>query len=95
MNTQSIDGRSRQVAEMEAPKPFAVPSLSQKPTFELIDAAELARRLNLPLSWVRSHCRRRTLDELPVVRFGKYCRFKWGSPELEEWIAAHEEQSRG
>ncbi|SPF32105.1 hypothetical protein SBA1_1030039 [Candidatus Sulfotelmatobacter kueseliae] len=95
MSAQSLDVRSSQPIEREAPKPFAVPLLSPKTTFELIDAPELAKRLNLPVSWIRAHCRRRTLDELPVVRFGKYCRFRWGSPELEKWIAAHEVSSRG
>jgi hypothetical protein len=95
VSSQSLNGRSAQLAEMEAPKPLAVQSLSLKPTFELIDADELARRLNLPVSWIRSHCRARTLDEIPTVRFGRYVRFRWGSAELERWLTAHEEGTRG
>jgi len=90
MSRQSVNGRSVQFAELEAPKAIAVHSMSPKPTFELIDANELARRLSLPASWVRSHTRRRTTDEIPAARFGRYVRFRWGSPELERWIAAHE-----
>jgi hypothetical protein len=59
-------------------------------TSELIDADELARRLNLPVSWIRSHTRQRTVDEIPTVRFGRYCRFDWTSPKLQQWIHDHE-----
>lgn len=90
MSSQSVIGRSAQLVEMEAPKTTSVQPLPQKPTFELIDANELARRLCLPASWVRSHTRARSLDEIPCVRFGRYVRFKWLSPELDRWIRAHE-----
>jgi hypothetical protein len=53
--------------------------------WEFIDSGELALRWNLPESWVRDQVRRRTPDPLPHVRFGKYVRFRWGSPELENW----------
>ncbi len=97
MSSQSVIGRSLEVAEA---RPFSTAggsSLSPKSTFggsspwELIDCPELARRLRLPESWVRSHTRSRTLDEIPSVRFGKYVRFRWGSPELERWLASHQE----
>jgi hypothetical protein len=52
---------------------------------EFIDCRELALRWNLPESWVRDQVRRRTSDALPHVRFGKYVRFRWNSPELEGW----------
>jgi hypothetical protein len=29
--------------------------------------------------------RSRSIDPIPHVRFGKYVRFRWGSPELEDW----------
>ena len=58
---------------------------------EMIDAEELARRLNLPPSWVKSHTRSRTKDEVPCMRFGRWVRFAWGSPELTKWIADHME----
>jgi hypothetical protein len=53
--------------------------------WEFIDSKELALRWNLPESWVREQVRRRIPDPLPHVRFGKYVRFRWGSPELEGW----------
>lgn len=59
--------------------------------WELIDAEELATRLNLPVSWIRSHCRNRTSDEVPCLRFGRWVRFRWGSPELEKWLRDHME----
>jgi hypothetical protein len=53
--------------------------------WEFIDSKELALRWNLPESWVREQVRRRSSDPLPHVRFGKYVRFRWGSPEVEGW----------
>jgi hypothetical protein len=58
----------------------------ESPKCEIIDAAELARRWKLPASWVREQTRSRATDPLPCVRFGKYIRFSWGSPELEKWL---------
>jgi hypothetical protein len=53
--------------------------------YEFIDSEELASRWNLPESWVREQVRARSVDPLPHVRFGKYVRFRWDSPELEDW----------
>jgi hypothetical protein len=52
----------------------------------IIDTKELASRLNLPESWIRDAVRRRAKDPIPHLRFGKYVRFAWGSPELIEWL---------
>ena len=71
-------------------QPDTKPSTSLSPTFyELIDSPELAKRLNLPESWVREYTRARVRDPIPHVRFGRYVRFEWPSPELAEWIAKH------
>lgn len=90
MSTQSLLGRSLEVVGTSALKPNAAHPMPEKSTSELIDADELARRLNLPVSWVRSHCRARTTDEIPATRFGRYVRFDWTSPKLQQWIRAHE-----
>jgi hypothetical protein len=57
--------------------------------YEVIDSAELARRWVLPVSWVRGHVRGRVTDPIPHIRFGRYVRFRWGSPEREGWLAEH------
>jgi len=57
----------------------------QPQTYEYLDCKELAGRWNLPESWIREQVRSRTDDPIPHVRFGKYVRFRWGSPELGEW----------
>jgi hypothetical protein len=54
-------------------------------SYEFVDSKELASRWNLPESWVREQVRARSADPLPHIRFGKYVRFRWGSPELEAW----------
>ncbi len=56
-------------------------------TCEFIDSQELARRWDVPVSWIRDQVRSRVQDPLPHVNFGKYVRFLWGSPELEQWLA--------
>jgi hypothetical protein len=53
--------------------------------YEFIDSKELAARWGLPESWIRERVRSRSLDPIPHVRFDKYVRFRWGSPELEDW----------
>ena len=53
--------------------------------YQFIDSKELASRWNLPETWIREQVRSRSTDPLPHVRFGKYVRFRWGSPELEGW----------
>jgi hypothetical protein len=57
------------------------------PSREMIDAEELAKRWGLPPSWVREQTRSRAADPLPCIRFGKYVRFAWLSPELEQWLS--------
>jgi hypothetical protein len=54
---------------------------------EVIDSAELAKRLNVPESWIRSRTnKKRTDDPIPHIRLGRYVRFPWGSNELREWL---------
>ena len=47
----------------------------------LIDVSEVARRLNVPRSWVYERTRRRSI---PHVRVGKYIRFRWA--DVLEWL---------
>lgn len=59
---------------------------------EIIDSIELARRWQVPVSWVRSQVqpsRTPTAEQIPHVQFGRYVRFEWGSPALEAWLAGH------
>jgi hypothetical protein len=70
-----------------------VPAVSQDASFApvlLIDSAELARRLQVPESWVRSRTRARTPKEqrIPCIRLGRYVRFDWGSNQLKVWLAS-------
>lgn len=65
------------------------------PNIEIIDAPELARRLQVPVSWVRQRATSpRFLSEqrIPHIRFGRYIRFRWGSVELIEWLEKCSEQ---
>jgi hypothetical protein len=54
---------------------------------EVIDSTELAKRLNVPESWIRSRTnKKRTSDPIPHFRLGRYVRFPWGSDELRDWL---------
>jgi hypothetical protein len=53
---------------------------------EIIDTDELAKRWRLPPSWIRDQVRSRSTDPIPCYRFGRYVRFGWGSPELDQWL---------
>lgn len=54
--------------------------------FEVIDCVELALRWKLPVTWVRDHVRVREQDPIPHLQLGKYVRFRWGAPELDNWL---------
>jgi hypothetical protein len=54
--------------------------------YEFIDCGELARRWDVPVSWIRDQVRKRAEDPLPHVSLGKYVRFLWGSPELQAGV---------
>jgi len=52
-------------------------SVSQEPI--LLDAGEVAQILRVPRSWIYSH-----LSELPVIRLGRYVRFR--RSEIERFL---------
>ncbi len=53
---------------------------------ELIDAGEIAKRWNIPESWVRDNVRERAADPIPHVKMGHYVRFEWDLPQLHAWF---------
>ena len=54
---------------------------------EVINTAELARRLGVPERWVRSRSNpKRTDDPIPHYKFGRYVQFPWGSEVLRTWL---------
>jgi predicted DNA-binding transcriptional regulator AlpA len=60
----------------------------------LLTPQQLAVRLAVPTSWIREKTRERARvrdgDPLPVVRLGKYVRFRWS--DIEAWL---DRQSKG
>jgi len=48
----------------------------------LLDAAELAERLNVPKNWPLEQAR---AGNIPHLRLGRYVRFEWSA--IEEWKA--------
>ena len=60
--------------------------ITRPATTEVIDSDELARRWSLPPTWVREQVRSRATDPIPHLRFGRYVRFQWGTPDLTAWL---------
>jgi excisionase family DNA binding protein len=54
----------------------------------LLTPIELAAQLRVPVSWIREKTRKRARvrdkDPLPVIRLGKYVRFRLA--EVEQWL---------
>lgn len=48
----------------------------------LLEAAEVAERLSVPVSWVRAETR---AGRLPHLELGRYKRYEW--PAVEAWLA--------
>jgi hypothetical protein len=67
-------------------RPIENTAKHQTVLYEVIDAAELAKRWRVPESWIREQTRSRAGDPLPCVRLGRYVRFQWDSPRLLEWF---------
>ena len=57
--------------------------------YEVIEAAELAKRWKMPVTWIYDHVRARCEDPIPHKKLGKYVRFEWGSPALVAWWERH------
>ena len=56
---------------------------------EVINSAELAKRLRVPESWVRSRRNpKRTSDPIPHYKLGRYINFPWGSSVLRNGLIA-------
>ena len=61
-------------------------NVGPEPFFEVINVEQLARRWQVPASWIREQTRNRASDRIPHVRLGRYVRFCWGSPALDKWF---------
>jgi excisionase family DNA binding protein len=48
-----------------------------QPGLQLIGVEEVAKKLGVPVSWVKEHCRPRTpkQKQIPHVKLGRYVRF--------------------
>src|SRR5271156_4313093 len=53
---------------------------------EIIDARELAKRWQVPQTWIHNWTREGyASDPIPHVKLGRYVRFEWGSRSLSDW----------
>ncbi len=82
-----VDKRIRMMPNAEETTPIS--------RCEIIDSAELARRWNVPETWIREYTRSRTKEPIPHLRLGHYVRFQWDSPELNQWLERHKNNGKG
>ncbi len=72
--------RTRNVAlsreTSDEPQSLARPTRGRLPADELLTVQDAAALLHVPVSWVYEHTRRGAPDALPVVKVGKYVRFR-------------------
>ena len=61
----------------------------QASAYELIDAVELAKRLQTTVRFIKEYSRATiTRDPIPNIRIHRRLRlYEWGSPDLNAWIA--------
>ena len=59
---------------------------------EILTPGQLAKRLQVKVSWVYEKTRNHRLEKhpLPVLRCGKYLRFSWS--EVVQWLKAQREK---
>jgi excisionase family DNA binding protein len=60
-------------------------------TEKLLTVEELAEELKTPPSWIYSRTRQTGPDSIPVIRVGKYCRFKIS--DVLAWLERKSEES--
>lgn len=57
-----------------------------EPEDHLLTVGDVARMLQVPVSWVYEHIRERCANRVPGFRLGKYWRFS--AQDVTEWIHA-------
>jgi hypothetical protein len=74
---------------------MAIAHAQQTSLYELIDAAELGRRLHVSARFIKENSRAtRTRDPIPCIRLHRRCvLYEWGSPDLNAWIARRKHKS--
>jgi hypothetical protein len=84
-------GKSKAAIGMLTPEPaISAEAHCPEPVFGavLLTPQQLAVRLAVPTSWIRektrTRARARDSDPLPVIRLGKYVRFRWS--DIEAWL---------
>ena len=55
-----------------------------QPSVQLLTVKEVAELINVPVSWVYSKTRHRTMNRIPGFRLGKYWRFR--ESDVLAWI---------
>lgn len=58
---------------------------------KLLTPAELAEMLQVPDSWVYERTRKRGPNSIPMIRVGKYCRFKFA--DVLKWLQPGKEEN--
>lgn len=57
---------------------------TQPPATASLNIVEVAKLLRVPVSWVYERARRRSFDQIPHFKLGKYLRFS--EKEIVDWL---------
>ena len=60
-------------------------------TEQLITVQGLADKLKTPVSWIYGQTRKKGPNTIPMIRVGKYCRFRLG--DVLAWLERKSEES--
>jgi excisionase family DNA binding protein len=60
---------------------------------ELLTIQEIADKLKVPISWIYARTRKRSNDNIPHIRIGKYLRFE--EAEVTTWLQSQREGYSG
>lgn len=60
----------------------------QEEVERMLTPNELAKRLQVPVSWVYSRTRVKGANTIPMIRIGKYCRFV--ESEVLQWLKSQQ-----
>ena len=82
LNTERTDKAPRKVVEAGEGSVKNTPQLG----LQLIGVDEVAKKLGVPVSWVKESCRPRTpkAKQIPHIKLGRYVRFN--PAVVDEWI---------
>ena len=87
LNSRSLASRAtteEKIAPRAERREVGPDMVSNESDVDLMDVAEIARVLHVPVSWVYQHTRESGKERIPHIKLGKYLRFEVAA--VREWL---------